>query len=190
MTTRLDYRQILRRGGKKMVKAVKKQNNILQWIISIGGALAIIGIVVLAFLLFGGSNDQNIIKNHFPSLKQEETIVFETIKYDALLDLVATNQPFFVFLGAKDYKNSDTVALNMNQQANLLEVSKIYYLDIRGISESEFASLRILFDILTENVPTVVYIRNGIAIEKSHTYATGYSSVAEGFNWFIRNSLE
>ena len=40
-----------------MKKVVKKQNNLNQWIISIGGALAIIGIVVLAFLLFGDKSE-------------------------------------------------------------------------------------------------------------------------------------
>lgn len=173
-----------------MKKVVKKQNNLNQWIISIGGALAIIGIVVLAFLLFGGKSEENILKDHFPSLKQEETIVFESITYDELYGLLTSNDPFFVFLGAKDYNKSDDVALHMNQQSIILGVNKVYYLDMRKVSETQFSTLRTQFNIAIENVPTVVYVRNGVAVEKSHTYATGYSSVAEGFNWFIRNSLE
>jgi len=173
-----------------MVKATKKENNFVQWIISIAGALAIIGIVVLAFFIFGDNSEESKIRNEFPSLKDEEVLVYKTIKLEDLQELISIGDQFFILLGAKDFKNSDTIAFNMNEQAILLGVDKVFYLNLSKLNEANLTTILHAFNITNADLPTVAFMVNGVAIEKSHTYASGYDTVAEEFNWFISNSLE
>jgi len=173
-----------------MVKATKKQNNFAQWMISIVGALTIIGIVVLAFFIFGDHSEESKLRKEFPSLKNEEVLVYQFASSSEILNMLEEHQTFFVFLGAKNFKNSDAIAIRMNQSSIEHGVPEVLFLDLAELEEDVLLDLRMRLGLLVEDLPTVLRVKNGTVSEKSHTYAGAYETQEEEFDWFVKNSIE
>jgi len=121
--------------------------------IVVGISVVAILLVILLSIPWGG--DKKAIMKEYDSLENKNH-VYETIKYEDLMQKIAKGESIQVFVGSPSIEGVNQFVYEANKVAKQFNIKTVYYLKLDNLSNNQLTNLKIASD-MNISFPTLIY---------------------------------